>query len=166
MRPGIRAILVVSLLAVSTALAAPPVHVIISTPEAPIPPVTSGELKSFVVEKPVDWSSKPGNVDPPAQQYGDPESAMLSATLSFVSDDPEVDVADIVGPLERMTMPDDALQRPPLVDFKLGTFSFRGVIDSLTIKYTAIDADGTKTKAVVDLKIRKTSHAEVLSLPR
>jgi hypothetical protein len=155
------AILAVSLLAVSPAFALPPVHVVISSPEAGIPPVTTGELKNFVVEKPVDWSTKAGHVDPPVQQYGDPEPAVLSATLSFASDDPDVDVAELVGPLERMTVPDVVLGRPPMVEFKLGLFTFRGVIESLTIKYAAIGADGTKARASVDLKVRKASAAEV-----
>jgi Contractile injection system tube protein len=116
---------------------------------------------SFLVEKAVPWQTLPGSQEPPTQQFDSPQPSLLTAQLVFDSDAPGSDVNDFVSPLEHLASIDPVLGRPPIVKLQFGAFSFTGVIESVSVKYSQFEADGTKDRAVVKFVIRGASGAVV-----
>jgi hypothetical protein len=70
-------------------------------------------------------------------------------------------VADLVHPLEQLSSIEPALLRPPMVLVQYGSFTFNGVIESLSVKYSQFQADGTKDRATVKIAIRGASTASL-----
>ena len=109
--------------------------------------------KKLLVQKAVPWRTLPGTAEPPFQEYGDPQSPILTVELSFDGEAGD-DVAPLVHPLEEMTLMDSSLGRPPLVQVVYGSFVFKGVIASLEIEYSRFDNDATKQHAIVRITVR------------
>jgi len=116
---------------------------------------------SFLVEKDVPWQTQPGAVEPPDVTFQFPHPSLLTTTLNFDTDQSGQDVADLVGPLEGLATISPSLHRPPMVTVQFGTFSFKGVIVSYSVKYSQFQADGTKGRAVVKLAVQGASAASV-----
>jgi hypothetical protein len=64
-----------------------------------------------------------------------------------------------VAPLEQLASVDQVLLRPPVVRLQFGSFTFTGVIESVSVKYSQFEADGTKDRATVKFVIRGASGA-------
>jgi contractile injection system tube protein len=147
----------------ASASAAPPVKLTVKAVEGSGVTFTSQfSPTSFLVEKAVPWKTLPGDQEPPTQQFESPQPSLLTAQLMFDSDAPGSDVNDFVAPLEHLASIDPVLNRPPVVKLQFGAFSFTGVIESVSVKYSQFEADGTKDRAVVKFVIRGASGAVVV----
>jgi hypothetical protein len=115
----------------------------------------------IAIRKPVPWKpSKAQQGKPQTAVFDHVDPARLLATLHF--DAGSSDVSSLIAPLQQFAQPDPATRRPPLLQFEWGDVfpTFRGVIEQLDVKYTLFLADGTPTRATVDLVLREAARVK------
>jgi hypothetical protein len=124
--------------------------------------------KEYSLEKTVNWKPQDSKGDAQIVQYDTPSPMTLSVTLQFDTYEERVSVRDkYVRKIEALTLvghqtvhgffggdSEEAGTTPPMVLFTWGNFKFKGVVDSLSQKYTMFLQDGTPVRAEVSLKIR------------
>lgn len=130
--------------------------------------------KEYSLEKAVEWDSEKAWNDAPPPEFKAPKPMTLSVTLQFDSYEERANVRDKwVRKLEKLTMMKTQPKsdkdfknhkkdlRPPVILFVWGRFTFKGVIESLSQKYTMFLSDGTPVRAECALKIRNVLDASL-----
>jgi nucleoid-associated protein YgaU len=126
--------------------------------------------KEYSLEKSISWESSKAYTDAPVPEFKAPAAMTLSVTLQFDTYEERVSVRDkYIRRLEKLTLmkskakddKDVKNHAPPQCKFVWGKLHFRGVIDSLSQKYTMFLTDGTPVRAEVALKMRNVEDAEV-----
>jgi hypothetical protein len=118
--------------------------------------------KELEVRKDQSYTPASGHEDDPKLEFKEPSSSTLSCTLYFDTYETKKDVyVESVSKLEKMILVDADLGRPPMVLFSYGKFVFKGVIESLSQKYTMFLEDGTRCRCEVALRMRSAKGAEV-----
>ncbi len=132
--------------------------------------------KEYSLEKAVEWDAEKAWSDAPQPEFKAPKPMTLSVTLQFDTYEERVSVRDKwVRQIERLAMmrkkfDDDGKKaskadkqkfRPPVILFIWGRFTFKGVIETLSQKYTMFLSDGTPVRAEVALKIRNVIDEKV-----
>lgn len=117
--------------------------------------------KELSVEKQVQWKPQEGAIsDEPPEEFGKPTPATLSVTLHFDTYEQKRSVVDsYTNTLEKMALIIDDKKRPPLCSFVWGKFVFKGVVESLTQKFTMFLSDGTPVRCEATLKMKKATSA-------
>jgi len=117
--------------------------------------------KELSVEKQVNWTPKEGSIsDEPPAEFQKPVPASLSVTLHFDTYEQKRSVVDsFTGQLEKLSLIVESKKRPPLCSFVWGKFVFKGVVESLTQKFTMFLSDGTPVRAECTLKMKKANQA-------
>jgi hypothetical protein len=125
--------------------------------------------KEYSLDKSVEWDAEKAFSDAPSPEFKAPKPMTLSVTLQFDSYEERVSVRDKwVRRIEKLTMMSQQLKndgkaaskadkqkyRPPVILFIWGRFTFKGVIESLSQKYTMFLSDGTPVRAECGVKIR------------
>jgi nucleoid-associated protein YgaU len=122
--------------------------------------------KEYSLEKSVSWDTEKSFTDAPKPEFTKPSPMTLSVTLQFDTYEERVSVRNkYVKHLEKLVMMRGQVKNqknakekqkasPPVILFVWGRFTFKGVIDSLSQKYTMFLADGTPVRAEASLKIR------------
>jgi hypothetical protein len=124
--------------------------------------------KEYSLEKSVEWDGENAFSDAPQPEFKAPKPMTLSVTLQFDTYEERVSVRDKwVRQLERLAMMTGKVKkekkptpqekkalRPPVILFVWGRFTFKGVVESLSQKYTMFLSDGTPVRAECALKIR------------
>lgn len=118
--------------------------------------------KEYTVEKSVPWNPQAtaGN-DAPEMQFTTGQAKQLSFELFFDGYEDQRDVRDAGGgsagtkEVEKLALIDGDLHRPPRVLFSWGTFTFEGVIESLSQKYTMFLPDGRPCRATVSVRMKE-----------
>jgi hypothetical protein len=122
--------------------------------------------KEYSLDKAVGWDAEKAFSDAPNPEFKQPTPMSLSVTLQFDTYEERVSVRDKwVRQIEKLTMMTKQLtskasaqdkkdSRPPAILFVWGAFVFRGVVESLSQKYTMFLSDGTPVRAECALKIR------------
>ena len=117
--------------------------------------------KEMVVEKQVQWTQKEGAVnDAPPEEFTKPTPATLSVTLHFDTYEKKSPVTSYTSQVEKMAMIVEGLKRPPICMFVWGNFVFKGVVDSLSQKFTMFLGDGTPVRAECTLKLKRADSAQ------
>ena len=132
--------------------------------------------KEYSLEKSVEWDAEKAFTDAPQPEFKAPKPMTLSVTLQFDTYEERTNVRDKwVRQLEKLTMmtgdlPKDGKKasksdkqkfRPPTILFIWGRFTFKGVVESLSQKYTMFLSDGTPVRAECALKIRNVMDKNV-----
>jgi hypothetical protein len=133
--------------------------------------------KEYALEKSVEWDAEKAFSDAPQPEFKAPKPMTLSVTLQFDTYEERTNVRDKwVRKIEKLTMmtgdlPKDGTQaksksdkqkfRPPTILFIWGRFIFKGVVESLSQKYTMFLSDGTPVRAECALKIRNVLEKDV-----
>jgi hypothetical protein len=122
--------------------------------------------KEYSLEKSVSWKSEKAQTDAPLPEFTEPSPMSLSVTLQFDTYEERISVRDkYTKKLEKLVFMRDKLGKnpkpeqkkkamPAVIIFVWGRFSFKGVIESLSQKYTMFLSDGTPVRAECALKIR------------
>jgi hypothetical protein len=137
------------------------------------PPNTEIEVyfnpKEITIDKPVPWQ-KHKNVegDAPTLEFTAAEPKTLSCELMFDMFEERGDVYETyISQLETLALIDDTHKRPPLCTFTWGSKMpnggggarvFKGVVESLNVKYTLFLPDGTPCRATVTLKMKQAER--------
>ena len=126
--------------------------------------------KEYSLEKSVSWDTAKTFSDAPDPEFKDPQPMTLSVTLQFDTYEERTNVRDKwVRKIEALTMMkgDAATEKdvnkhaPPRIKFIWGKMSFRGVIESLSQKYTMFLSDGTPVRAECAVKIRNVQESKI-----
>jgi hypothetical protein len=132
--------------------------------------------KEYSLEKSVEWDAEKAFSDAPQPEFKAPKPMTLSVTLQFDTYEERTNVRDKwVRRIEQLTMmtgelPKDGTKssktdkqkfRPPTILFIWGRFTFKGVVASLSQKYTMFLSDGTPVRAECALKIRNVLDKNV-----
>jgi len=126
--------------------------------------------KEYSIEKSLTWESQKAKSDAPVPEFKEPKPMTLSVTLQFDTYEERVSVRDkYIRKLEKLTfMSKDAKDdkdvknhAPPQVRFVWGKMSFRGVLESLSQKYTMFLSDGTPVRCECAIKIRNVKEKQI-----
>ncbi len=124
--------------------------------------------KEVQIDKSVPWSKqKNAKGDNPALEYTDSENRTMSLELLFDTYELKTSVYEAgVEALTAMTLvrknaASEEQKRPPLVEVRWGAEAnfprFKGVIESLSVKYTMFLPDGTPVRATCSLKLKEAA---------
>lgn len=117
--------------------------------------------KELSVEKTVSWTPKDAHSEDITMEFKEPQSSKLSVTLYFDTYEMGFDCYPLIMPLEIMAKMNDSLKRPPLCMFQYGTFIFKGVVSSVSTKYTMFLGNGMRCRAEVGLSMQSAAKAVV-----
>jgi hypothetical protein len=118
--------------------------------------------KELQVDKTVSWTASSSHDEDPPVEFKEPQASSLTATLYFDTYETKADVNEkYIKGLQKMVTIEPSLGRPPLVLFVWGKFTYKGVVDSLGLKYTMFLEDGTPCRCEVAFKMRSTTKATV-----
>lgn len=118
--------------------------------------------KEYSVQKSVQWEphKAPGR-NVPIQQFTSGNPSTLNVELFFDTYEEKGDVrVKHVDPIMQLALIDPDKHRPPLVMFNWGGFTFKGVIESLTVRYTMFLPEGKPCRATANLSIKEAETAE------
>jgi hypothetical protein len=129
--------------------------------------------KEYSVQKSVQWEPhKAPGLDTPEQEFTSGNPAVLSLELFFDSYEQKKDVNKVDGAnpnaIMKLALVAADKHRPPLVMFSWGSFKFKGVVESLTLRYTMFLPDGKPCRATANLQIKeaKTAKEQLEKNPR
>jgi hypothetical protein len=126
--------------------------------------------KEYSIQKSVQWEPhKAPGLDLPEQQFTSGNPAVLTVELFFDTYETKDDVkAKYTDALLKLATVDETIHRPPLVMFQWGSQKFKGVIESLSLRYTMFLPSGKPCRAVANLSIKeaKTAKEQVEEKPR
>src|SRR5713101_5029881 len=99
--------------------------------------------KEYSVQKSVQWEPhKAPGLDLPEQEFTSGNPAVLSVELFFDTYETKTSVHEHTDKLQALALVNPDKHRPPLVMFKWGAVVFKGVVESLSLRYTMFLPDG------------------------
>ena len=118
--------------------------------------------KEYSVQKSVQWEPhKAPGLDTPEQEFTSGNPAILSVELFFDTYEDKKDVrAAHTDPIMKLALVDADKHRPPLVMFSWGGFTFKGVVESLSLRYTMFLPDGKPCRATANISIKEAQTAK------
>lgn len=118
--------------------------------------------KEYSVQKSVQWEPhKAPGLDTPEQEFTSGNPAVLSVELFFDTYEGKKDVrVEHTDKIMKLALVDADKHRPPLVMFSWGGFTFKGVIETLTLRYTMFLPDGKPCRATANLSIKEAQTAK------
>jgi hypothetical protein len=118
--------------------------------------------KEYSVQKSVQWEPhKAPGLDTPEQEFTSGNPAVLSVELFFDTYEAKKDVrGEHTEKIMALALVDADKHRPPLVKFVWGGFEFKGVVESLTCRYTMFLPKGMPCRATVNLSIKEAQTAK------
>ena len=118
--------------------------------------------KEYSVQKSVQWEPhKAPGLDTPEQEFTSGNPAVLSVELFFDTYEDKKDVrTEHTEKIMTLALVDADKHRPPLVMFSWGGFTFKGVVESLTLRYTMFLPDGKPCRATANLSIKEAQTAK------
>ncbi len=117
--------------------------------------------KEFSIQKSVQWEPhKAPGLDLPEQEFTSGNPAVLSVELFFDSYEEKKDVHEHTDKLQHLTLVNASKHRPPMVMFSWGKVKFKGVVESLTLRYTMFLSDGRACRATANLTIKEAQTAK------
>lgn len=124
--------------------------------------------KELEISKTVSWTNAQGaSSEDPTQEFKEPQSSTLSATLYFDTYETKENVyTKYISKLEKLVTIEPSLGHPPLTLFTWGSLTFQGVVESLGQKYTMFLEDGTRCRCEVAFKMRSASGAISSTKPK
>ena len=117
--------------------------------------------KEYSIQKSVQWEPhKSPGLDTPEQEFTSGNPSVLSVELFFDTYEDKADVTKVTTKVYNLALVDPNKHRPPLVRFDWGPTMFKGVVESLTLRYTMFLPDGTPCRATANLSIKEAQTAK------
>ena len=119
--------------------------------------------KEYTIEQAAPWQSHSNaGLDNPRLEWTSGESMSLSMELLFETTESGPDVREQVELLQEMVPRVGEKHRPPLLLVTWGTTfpHFRGVMDTIRVKYSRFMPDGTPLRATVKIRFTEFTPAE------
>jgi nucleoid-associated protein YgaU len=106
-------------------------------------------------------SAVPG-LEAPILQYVRGNTRTLNMELFFDTYEEQTDVREYTDEIYDLLNIDPSTHAPPICDITWGSFSFRGVLDHVSGKFTLFLADGTPVRATLTVMFKEFIDVEVL----
>ncbi len=117
--------------------------------------------KEYSIQKSVQWEPhKAPGLDTPEQEFTSGNPSVLSVELFFDTYEDKKDVKEYTDKVYQLALVDAGKHRPPLVMFSWGTTKFKGVVESLTLRFTMFLPDGKPCRATANLSIKEAQTAK------
>ena len=118
--------------------------------------------KEYSVQKSVQWEPhKSPGLDTPEHEFTSGNPSVLSVELFFDTYEVKKDVRkEHTEKIMELAMVDADKHRPPAVLFSWGGFTFKGFIESLTMRYTMFLPDGKPCRATANMQMKELITAE------
>jgi hypothetical protein len=94
-------------------------------------------------------------LEAPILQYVHGNTRTLSMDLYFDTYEEGTDVRDATDNVYDLLLIDPDTHAPPICDIAWGSFTFRGVVDSVSGKFTLFLADGTPVRATLSVNFKE-----------
>lgn len=137
-----------------------PVTITLRPAEGNLPQVMFNP-KEISIDKPVPWTKhKSSQQDEPVLEFSGAEPQTLAVELLFDTyETTQADVSAVPNALLKMTETNPMTKRPPMLTWVWSNKfpTFKGVIESLNVKYTMFLEDGTPVRCTVNLKMKQAS---------
>lgn len=123
--------------------------------------------KEMGIDKSVPWQQqKDAKGDAPPVEFttGAPKTMSFELLFDLFEDKGDV-YAKFVSQLEKMVKIDPGLKRPPMVTVAWSNNfpAFKGVMESMNVKYTMFLPDGTPCRCTANVKVKEAQSAQVKS---
>lgn len=116
--------------------------------------------KEYTVSKTVPWSPHAAaGLDAPEMQFTTGQGETLKLELFFDTYESGGSAKTHTDALHKMALIDTSLHRPPMVMVTWGSLNFKGVVESLSHRYTMFLEDGTPVRATCTLGLRQADSA-------
>jgi nucleoid-associated protein YgaU len=118
--------------------------------------------KEYSVQKSVQWEPhKAPGLDLPEQEFTSGNPQILSVELFFDTYEDKKDVrVEHTQKIVDLSMVNPDKHRPPMVMFTWGGFTFKGIIEALTVRYTMFLPDGKPCRATANVSMKEAMTAK------
>src|SRR5207237_2689017 len=117
--------------------------------------------KESSIQKSVQWEPhKAPGLDMPEQEFTSGNPAVLSVELFFDTYEDKKSVHENTDKLKVLAEVDADKHRPPLVMFSWGKIKFKGVVETLNLRFTMFLSTGVACRAVANLTIKEAMTAK------
>ena len=117
--------------------------------------------KEFSIQKTVQWEPhKAPGLDLPEQEFTSGNPRVLSVELFFDTYEEKKSVHEHTDKLQNYALVDPDKHRPPVVMFQWGQVKFKGVVETLNLRFTMFLNDGTACRAVATVNIKESETAK------
>jgi LysM repeat protein len=118
--------------------------------------------KEYSVQKSVQWEPhKAPGLDTPEQEFTSGNPAVMSVELFFDTYEEKKDVRqEHTDKIMDLALVNADKHRPPLVLFSWGGFQFKGVVESLTLRFMMFLSDGKPCRATAAVQIKEAQTAQ------
>ena len=116
--------------------------------------------KEYTISKSVPWNPHPtAGLDSPENQFTTGQGESLALELFCDTYEKGESVQPYVMSVHNLGMIDAELHRPAHIFVSWGSLAFRGVVESLTHRYTMFLEDGTPVRATCTVQFREAPTA-------
>jgi len=117
--------------------------------------------KEFSIQKTVQWEPhKAPGLDLPEQEFTSGNPRVLSVELFFDTYEEKKSVHEYTDKLQNYALVDPDKHQPPVVMFQWGQVKFKGVVETLNLRFTMFLNDGTACRAVATVSIKESETAK------
>ena len=117
--------------------------------------------KEFSIQKTVQWEPhKAPGLDLPEQEFTSGNPRVLSVELFFDTYEEKKSVHEHTDKLQNYALVDPDKHRPPVVMFQWGQVKFKGVVETLNLRFTMFLSDGTACRAVATVSMKEWETAQ------
>ena len=117
--------------------------------------------KEYSVTKSVQWEPhKIPGLDLPEQEFTSGNPAVLALELFFDTYEDKKSCKSETDSILALTKVNREKHRPPIVMFTWGKFQFKGVVESLTLRFTMFLSTGEPCRAVANVSIKQAETAK------
>ena len=117
--------------------------------------------KEYSIQKSVQWEPhKAPGLDTPEQEFTSGNPAVLSVELFFDTYEEKKSVHEHTDKLQNYALVDAVKHLPPVVMFQRGQVKFKGVVETLNLRFTMFLNDGTACRAVATVNIKESETAK------
>jgi LysM repeat protein len=117
--------------------------------------------KEFSIQKTVQWEPhKSPGLDLPEHEFTSGNPRILSVELFFDTYEEKKSVHEFTDKLQNYALVDPDKHQPPVVMFQWGKVKFKGVVETLNMRFTMFLSDGTACRAVATVSIKEWETAK------
>ncbi|MBU1431638.1 LysM peptidoglycan-binding domain-containing protein [Myxococcota bacterium] len=130
--------------------------------QLPLPVIALFNPKEYTISKSVPWNPQPSaGLDAPEMQFTTGQGETLTLELFFDTYEDKTPVSIHTKRLHQLALIDKSLHRPPMVLVMWSMLVFRGVVESISHRYTMFLESGIPVRATCSVTLREARDAKM-----